>query len=221
MTAYKQHSAPASESTAAYATPQETFWAGQFGSEYIARNASQQILAANLKFFAKALKQAGKISTCLELGANIGMNLKALQQLFPDITLKTVEINPDAAAQLCGLIGVDNVYEGSIFDYPIVDQVELVLVKTVLIHINPDRLSVVYEKLYQSTSRYLLIAEYYNPSPVAIAYRGHDDRLFKRDFAGELLDKYPDLTLLDYGFAYHRDAAFPQDDITWFLLEKR
>jgi spore coat polysaccharide biosynthesis protein SpsF len=26
--------------------------------------------------------------------------------------------------------------------------------------------------------------------------------------------------LVDYGFAYHRDPAFPQDDITWFLLEK-
>jgi spore coat polysaccharide biosynthesis protein SpsF len=27
--------------------------------------------------------------------------------------------------------------------------------------------------------------------------------------------------LVDYGFAYHRDPNFPQDDITWFLLEKR
>jgi len=27
------------------------------------------------------------------------------------------------------------------------------------------------------------VAEYYNPSPVAIPYRGHTDRLFKRDFA--------------------------------------
>ena len=57
-------------------------------------------------------------------------------------------------------------------------------------------------------------------SPVAIAYRGDDDRLYKRDFAGEMLDKYNDLRLIDYGFSYRRDAAFPQDDITWFLLEK-
>jgi spore coat polysaccharide biosynthesis protein SpsF len=26
--------------------------------------------------------------------------------------------------------------------------------------------------------------------------------------------------LIDYGFVYHRDTAHPQDDITWFLLEK-
>jgi spore coat polysaccharide biosynthesis protein SpsF len=67
----------------------------------------------------------------------------------------------------------------------------------------------------------ILMGEYYNPSPTAIPYRGHADRLFKRDFAGELLDRFPDLRLIDYGFAYRRDPAFPQDDITWFLLEKR
>ena len=53
-----------------------------------------------------------------------------------------------------------------------------------------------------------------------MAYRGHEGKLFKRDFAGELLDKYPDLKLIDYGFVYHRDTNFPQDDCTWFLLEK-
>ncbi|MFM6157881.1 MAG: pseudaminic acid biosynthesis-associated methylase, partial [Sphaerospermopsis kisseleviana] len=67
---------------------------------------------------------------------------------------------------------------------------------------------------------YLLIAEYYNPSPVAIPYRGHADRLFKRDFAGEVLDQHPELRLVDYGFVYRRDPNFPQDDITWFLIEK-
>jgi spore coat polysaccharide biosynthesis protein SpsF len=36
-----------------------------------------------------------------------------------------------------------------------------------------------------------------------------------------MLDRYDDLQLLDYGFAYHRDRQFPVDDITWFLLEKR
>ena len=25
----------------------------------------------------------------------------------------------------------------------------------------------------------------------------------------------------DYGFAYKRDPKFPQDDITWFLMEKK
>jgi spore coat polysaccharide biosynthesis protein SpsF len=98
---------------------------------------------------------------------------------------------------------------------------DLVLVKGVLIHINPEKLEVVYGKLLESSTRYIVVAEYYNPTPIAVLYRGHADRLFKRDFAGEMLDAFPSLKLLDYGFSYHRDPNFPQDDITWFLLEKR
>ncbi|WP_137971648.1 pseudaminic acid biosynthesis-associated methylase [Pseudomonas sp. F(2018)] len=203
-----------------YVTPQEGFWAGEFGSEYIGRNDSQQLLASNLNFFTKALKQAGRVGSAIEFGANIGMNLRALQLLYPDVALHGVEINPDAAAQLRLHIGQDNVYEGSIFNYPVEQQVDLSLIKGVLIHINPDMLPVVYEKLYTASRRFVLVCEYYNPSPVAISYRGHADRLFKRDFAGEMMDKYPDLKLVDYGFAYRRDPAFPQDDITWFLMEK-
>ena len=78
-----------------------------------------------------------------------------------------------------------------------------------------------YDRLYAASSRFILVAEYYNPSPVTIPYRGHDDRLFKRDFAGDMLDLYPDLSLIDYGFAYRRDPIFPQDDISWFLMKKQ
>lgn len=206
--------------TSNYATAQETFWAGDFGSEYIGRNDSQELLASNLNFFTKSLNQAGKISSCLELGANIGMNLKALQLLYPAIELYGAEINPDAAELLSGLIGEKNVYLGSLFDYPLTNKVDLALIKGVLIHINPEMLSFAYEKLYQASKKFILVCEYYNPSPVTIPYRGHTDRLYKRDFAGEMLEKYSDLTLVDYGFSYRRDPAFPQDDITWFLMQK-
>ncbi len=64
------------------------------------------------------------------------------------------------------------------------------------------------------------MGEYYNPTPVEIPYRGHGARLYKRDFCGEILDRFGDLQLLDYGFAYRRDERFAQDDLTWFLMEK-
>ena len=79
---------------------------------------------------------------------------------------------------------------------------------------------VVYDRMYAASNRLIAVIEYYNPSPVEIPYRGHQDRLFKRDFAGDLLDRFPDLLLVDYGFQYHRDPNFPVDDLTWFLLEK-
>jgi len=204
-----------------YKTDQEQFWAGEFGTEYIQRNRSQHLLASNLNFFTIALHSASRINTCIEFGANIGMNLKALKLLYPDLQMHGIEINDDASKELTQTLGVNNVFAGSIFDYPAEKKFDLVLIKGVLIHINPNKLDDVYEKLVQSVDRYLLLVEYYNPSPVSIPYRGHSDRLFKRDFAGEIIDKYPEVQLIDYGFIYHRDPVFPQDDITWFLMEKK
>lgn len=201
-------------------TPQEEFWAGDFGSDYISRNRGDQLLASNLQFFARALRKVGPISSCVELGANIGMNLKALKLLYPDLRTHAVEINRDAALQLSDWIGSENLFVGSIFDWKPLAAFELSLVKGVLIHLNPARLPDAYDKLYEATSRYIMIAEYYNPLPVTISYRGNKNRLFKRDFAGEILDRFSDMKLVDYGFCYHRDPAFPQDDINWFLMEK-
>lgn len=204
-----------------FKTEQEAFWAGEFGSEYIGRNTGNALLASNLAFFAKALAAARRPTSCIEFGANIGMNLKALKLLYPDIDAHAIEINPDAAAELAKTIPAANIHRGSILDFTPQRTWELTLIKGVLIHINPDWLTQVYDALHRATGRYLLVAEYYNPSPVAIPYRGHTDRLFKRDFAGEILDRHRDLQLVDYGFAYRRDPDFPQDDITWFLMEKR
>jgi spore coat polysaccharide biosynthesis protein SpsF len=204
-----------------FKTEQEMFWAGAFGTEYIQRNQADALLASNLDFFAKALRAARGVKTCIEFGANIGMNLKALKLLHPPLEQHGIEINADAAKELAQVIPAKHVYQSSILDFNPQQTWDLVLIKGVLIHINPDVLTQVYDKLVASSGRYLLVAEYYNPSPVAIPYRGHADRLFKRDFAGEIMDRHPQLQLLDYGFAYRRDPNFPQDDITWFLMEKR
>lgn len=206
--------------TKQYKTDQEEFWAGSFGKDYIERNQGADLLAANLNFFAKALLRAGPIASVTEFGANIGMNLKALKLLYPRIRAKAIEINPEAAEHLKTVIGNENTYCGSMLDYDPSETTELALIKGVLIHTNPDHLNRVYDLLYKVSTKYVLVCEYYNPSPVAIPYRGHNDRLFKRDFAGEMLEKFKSLKLIDYGFAYRRDPAFPQDDITWFLMQK-
>jgi spore coat polysaccharide biosynthesis protein SpsF len=204
-----------------YTTEQEAFWAGSFGTDYINRNQGNQLLASNLAFFTRALNRAGTIGSCLEFGANIGMNLRALKLLYPQLQARGIEINAAAAQELAALIGSNNVFTGSIFDYAPTQLVDLALIKGVLIHINPEQLEHTYRQLVDSSRRWVLVCEYYNPTPVTIAYRGHGDRLFKRDFAGEMMDLFPSLSLVDYGFAYRRDPAFAQDDITWFLMEKR
>lgn len=204
-----------------FKTEQENFWAGEFGTEYIQRNQGEVLLASNLDFFAKALRTVRGVKSCIEFGANIGMNLKALKLLYPAQEQHGVEINADAARELARAIPPSHVYESSILDFDVHRIWDLALIKGVLIHINPNVLPQVYDKLVAATGKYLLVAEYYNPVPVAIPYRGHAERLFKRDFAGEILDRHPHLELMDYGFAYRRDPNFPQDDITWFLMVKR
>jgi pseudaminic acid biosynthesis-associated methylase len=202
-----------------YKTEQEAFWAGNFGTEYIQRNQGDVLLASNLAFFAKALHQTKSFKTCIEFGANIGMNLKALKLLYPRLDVHAIEINSDAAKELRNTIPTDQVHNQSILDFSANQKWDLTLIKGVLIHLNPSVLPQVYDKLFAACGRYLLVAEYYNPSPVSIPYRGYADRLFKRDFAGEIMERHPELKLIDYGFAYHGDANFPQDDITWFLME--
>jgi pseudaminic acid biosynthesis-associated methylase len=209
------------QSIPTFSTEQEGFWAGNFGTEYIQRNQGDALLASNLDFFSKALRSARDLGACIEFGANVGMNLRALKLLHPSQEQHGIEINADAVRELGLVVPPAQVHHGSILDFTPQRTWDLVLIKGVLIHINPEALPKVYDKLVASSGRYVLVAEYYNPSPVAISYRGHTDRLFKRDFAGEIMDRHPQMRLVDYGFAYRRDPNFPQDDITWFLMEKR
>ena len=203
-----------------YKTPQEEFWAGEFGNDYTERNAETRWIASNVALFAKILARTSGINSVLELGANRGLNLLALKQLLPEASFAGVEINRAAATEL-ERHGFIEVHHSSVLDFTPAATSSLVLIKGVLIHLSPDVLDQVYELMVKASTRYICIAEYYNPTPVAISYRGHADRLFKRDFAGELMAKHPSVRLVDYGFAYHGDPNFPQDDLTWFLLEKR
>ncbi|RTR39307.1 pseudaminic acid biosynthesis-associated methylase [Shewanella canadensis] len=202
-----------------YKTEQEKFWAGEFGNNYIGRNKSDKIVAANISMLSSILKKTKNITKIIEFGSNIGLNLEALKVLLPQASLSAIEINDNAVEKLQRFDDL-KVFHTSILDFEPEETNDLVLIKGVLIHINPAELNHVYELLYRSSKKYICISEYYNPTPVEVEYRGHKEKLFKRDFAGELMDKYPDLSLVDYGFVYHRDNTFPQDDMTWFLLEK-
>ena len=141
----------------------------------------------------------------------------ALKQLIPNCETTGVEIN-DRAAELLKHTG-SNVIHGSIEEVEIIAEYDLVFTKGVLIHLDPQSLESVYKKIYDSSSRWILTIEYYSRSPQEIMYRGHENVLFKRDFAGEMIDRF-DLKLMDYGFFYHRDNYFSSGDSNWFLPEK-
>lgn len=202
-----------------FQTEQETFWAGEFGDQYIGRNPGAKEMGARLAMFARIMARTRGVDSIIEFGANIGNNLRVLHQMFPGIELAAVEINEKAVNVLTDW-GKAQVHHRSILDFAPEKCFDLAFVSGVLIHINPDALPTVYGRLHAASQRYVCLIEYYNPTPVEVSYRGHDDRLFKRDFAGEMMARFPGLRLLDYGFVYHGDPNFPLDDLTWFLLEK-
>lgn len=203
-----------------YKTEQENFWTGEFGNLYIDRNQSEKLISGNASLFAEILSHTENIETVLELGANIGLNLRALNFLRSGLKITAVEINQKAAESLRSIENV-NVIEDSIINFETADKFDLVFTKTVLIHIDPESLANIYQKIHKFSNRYICLVEYYNPTPIEIQYRGHREKLFKRDFAGEMLEMFDDLSLVSYGFRYHGDKNFPQDDVNWFLLEKK
>lgn len=202
-----------------YQTEQEVFWAGQFGDDYIERNNSESLLTRKIVLWGSILKSTNGVKSIKEFGCNIGLNLLAMKRLQPNLELSGIEINEKAAEQARAL-NVAAITQGSIIN-PLeeANTVDLAFTAGVLIHINPEVLPQVYDNLCRVSKRYVLICEYYNPTPVTVSYRGNQDRLFKRDFAGEMMDRHS-LKLVDYGFVYKRDNWAPQDDFNWFLLEK-
>ena len=53
-----------------------------------------------------------------------------------------------------------------------------------------------------------------------IEYRGYIDKLYKRDFAKEFWNFFPNLKLIDYGFFWSQDSMTKSDDTNWFLFQK-
>jgi spore coat polysaccharide biosynthesis protein SpsF len=204
-----------------FQTSQEQLWGDpDFGNDYQQRNNDISLFKCKKYMYKQVFKHIDSVSSVIEFGPNIGLNLKAITELNTNINdIRAVELNKQA----CEILKTNNydVIEKSITDYNDFDKkYDFVLSAGLLIHLQPSLLERAYKVLYESSKRYICIAEYYDPNPVSIPYRGHNDKLFKRDFAGEMMDKYPDLKLVDYKFTYKRDNKFPLDDITWFLLEK-
>ena len=206
--------------TPAHRTPQEQLWAGEFGNDYIARNRDHTLVDNNRALFDEVLSHTQDVTSAIEFGANIGNNLRALRELIPEVELHAVEINETAAREIQSWGGA-TVDVASVLDFTPARQWDLSFTKGVLIHLNPEALPDIYDKLVAASSRYVMVCEYYSPTPVEVRYRGHQQALFKRDFAGEILDRHPELQLVDYGFTYHRDPRHPLDDSTWFLMERR
>lgn len=205
-------------------TPQSEFWRGEFGNSYVDRNvASPEQMQARLALWSEILSHtiSAPPTRILEVGANLGINLRALRQLSSARRL-ALEPNEKAREILVndGIVAADDVRNGLAqkIDFP--DAVaDFAFTSGVLIHIHPDDLAASLKEIHRCSSRWIACVEYFSDKPEMIPYRGHDDRLFKRDFGGLWLDSFPDLRIVAYGFAWKRVTGL--DNLTWWLFEKR
>ena len=202
-------------------TEQESFWAGDFGNEYTARNQGKAAQAASIAVLASILPHCAGIESVLELGTNLGLNMQSLALLKPELSLHGVEINAKAVASLRQTLPQVTLHHTAIQDFVPPRHYDLVFTMGVLIHLAPETLADVYRLMAACAARYVLMSEYYSPTPVEVPYRGHSGRLFKRDFAGEFLDLNPGWQLRAYGCTYRRDPAFAHNDANWFLMERK
>ena len=193
----------------------EEFWASDFGKEYHQRQTVTD--EANKDLMARIMRVTSGVSTVAELGAGTGLNLRALNAINPDLWLCGVEINAEAVREILTVRKATAV-ECSVLEWRPTMKFDLTFTKGLLIHINPADLPKAYATLVRASRRYVMIAEYFNPTPVEVPYRGHAGRLWKRDFAAEIMEEHH-LRLVAYGFVY-KHGPHAQDNITWFLMEK-
>jgi len=206
-------------------TRQLGFWTEDFGDAYVERSrlSPQQVIARG-EHLDKIFVSAGieRNVSILEVGANIGLNLKGLRKCGWSGSFYAVEPNKKAYDMLKSdrEIALNGAFHSDGFDLPVGEKsIDLAFTCGVLIHVHPEDLFRVCSEIYRVSRSYIACMEYFSPEPVEKNYRGHQGLLFKRDFGGFYLDHWSDLKLLDYGFLWKKVTPF--DNVTWWLFEKR
>ena len=202
-------------------TPQEDFWKNKIAENYAQDNSTFNEKLGLLAWERMLTKiDKSDISAYLDCGSNIGRNIGFLKHILPMAAANIIELAVDPYEKCINEFQIQNSFLGPIKDAQFDRKFDLVFSSGVLIHVNPGDLLASMNRMYEMSSRYILIGEYFNRTPVMISYRGEDDRLFKCDF-GKLFVGNFDCRLLDYGFLWgHEFDSAGFDDITYWLFEK-
>lgn len=198
-------------------------WRGGFGDDYVERNRpTSETIDIMERVFRRVFERASPPpASILEVGCNIGINLRALKR-FTKAELFAAEPNAKARVRIVedGVLDAAHLHDAWGSSLPQADgSIDLVFTAGVLIHIPEPNLIETVREIYRVSRRYVACLEYFSRDPATVRYRGHEDMLFKRDFGGLYLDMFPDLKVVDDGFFWRRSTG--ADDLTWCLLEKR
>ena len=202
-------------------TSQEDFWTTKITKSYADDNKTFDFDIGVVAWERMLLKaDKGKISSYLDCGSNIGRNLTFLKRALPTSTANIVELAKEPYEKCLRDFQISKSFLGPIKEATFDQKFDIVFTSGVLIHVNPSDLLASMSRMYEMSDKYILIAEYFNRTPVMINYRGEDDKLFKCDFGKLFLDNFSS-RVLDYGFLWGNEfdcAGF--DDMTYWLFEK-
>jgi pseudaminic acid biosynthesis-associated methylase len=193
----------------------EGLWSGEFGSQYIERNVDA---GAKREPFWRELLADVEVRRVLEVGCNIGANLRWLAQLLEPREVFGVDVSEEALARLRQTIPTINAVHSPARHLPFRDgEFDLVYTTGVLIHLPPDTLPLAMSEIVRCSRRYVLCGEYYAEELTEVPYRGQEGALFKRDWGATYQQLFPELRLLRTGFL-GSDQGW--DDVTWWLFER-
>lgn len=153
---------------------QESWWAGEAGNAYTARNRVDW--RARIPFWRRVIDETGARSV-YEVGCNAGWNLSAIRRVYPDVEVSGHDVNQEAGIQArnAGLHSVSHApYEVCGFD--------LVFTAGMLIHVSPEHLAKQMQWIVDASAQYVLAIEYGSEVEEPVYYRGHEDRLWKRPY---------------------------------------
>ena len=207
-------------------TNQTNFWEGEFGAAYTERNVydpqaldgayRKQYGISRSEMTAEFLQDL-KVDNLLEVGCNVGNQLRSLQQSGYS-NLYGIELQAYAVARAKELTQGINLIQGSAFDIPFRDAYfDVVGVFGVLIHIAPQDLSTALDEIFRVSKRFIWGFEDYSPEHQMVLYRGNEDRLWKGDFSRLFLERFGQLKLRK-----HKDYRFVENTNVdrMYLLEK-
>lgn len=197
-------------------TKQLSYWQGKFGDDYIERNSDMNFFERRRAFF-KGVLVKHKIGSVLEVGCNIGANLKLINEINPRVKITGLEPNKKAVKIAKQNLHSVRLIEKSIFAVDFKSKFDLVFTAGVLIHIADEDLVKALKKIYKASKKYILIVEYYNRKRETVQYRELDEALFKRPYDLEILNLFPKLKLIENG---HLTANQGFDRSQYFLFEK-
>lgn len=200
-------------------TEQEEFWTGIEGTAYSINNfADDTPGSSKLRLWSDVFSHIHGVQDAFEVGCNVGLNLRAIHQLRPDIRLSAIEINA-RAADIVDQLGYVDVYRGSIFDFSQSRKWDLVYVRGVLMHLNPDLLEQAYDVINKHAKKYVCFCENFSDQPEVVPYRGRDDLLVSRHFAREFTDAFPSWKIIADGWDTKNESQPSNRDRRWFVMQ--